>query len=287
MYLQKLGEGETFMTTINGSFTTGAEFKNPVDTLKKATSGKFEPQLVTHANEPDTVEIGGKKKIDKKAVAKGIGVLAAVATITAGVVLAAKSGKFAKVGEVLEGLKPKQNLSLEEFQQKGGFEGGIAKLKNKLFTGTINVNKNGTNTIMQYKDGKIVSSAKCDISTGEPKFLFSKTYTYGADGTKEITAAYEDRLTHTMINPDKTSKVSTSFLQGEKLREKHTLVTDITEGGKYETSEIKLTHNREAKYAETGDDGKTYAPSMLRTVIKPDGKTFETPFWDKGVFEIK
>lgn len=199
---------------------------NPV-TLKKPDF-EAKPSVVCYTTqtlteqEPDSVEIGGKKKLDKKTVAKGVGILAATAAITTGIVLAAKSGKFAGIGEILEGFKPKQNLSLEEFQQKGGFEGGIAKLKNKLFTGTITVNgKEGEVTTLTYKDGKITESLKQGVKSGDFYANITKQYSYAEDGTRTIVQhkgynrdIYPLEKRTTAIFPDKTNIIITDTIYG-------------------------------------------------------------------------
>ena len=59
-------------------------------------------------------------------------------------------------------LKKRGGISLEKFKEAGSFKNGAASYNGKPFTGRINIIKDGSKKVIQYKDGKLFSAINSD-----------------------------------------------------------------------------------------------------------------------------
>ena len=150
-----------------------------------------------------------KPKFDNKKIIGALVGLGAVAAAGVAIASKIKKGKTVDTDFIETSIRPNNfdNMDIDEFKKIGCFKKGETFIGDSPYTGIINVKNKKDIFVLEYKNGKLVESAKYSTDFPQP-MVSKKIYSTSEDGAKTIQRFKispnneEEFISKTKITPD-------------------------------------------------------------------------------------
>lgn len=254
-------------------------YNNNVAALKNQINGQADSQYVKTETKPDSVEIEGKKKINKKSVFIAISALAA----TAGIVYAIKNGKAKKCIDSAK-TKIKALIGKDEQAAKAGQE--IAEIGQTIAETSQKMTKTAAETCQKGKFTPDPLSMKSMKSTYKTSSALEADWRYNRDHRyytgKVLAKAKNGNETLLTYKGGVIKKAVTKNPEGNVILEK-TYANKLT-FGQYGTEFVQIkskSADGTVKNCAIGNYDHQLQKAYPKFFINSEGKTFIQPGYEK------